>query len=218
MAQSKQKKENTSETRLKNGLLLYQQNQFHAALIQFEFSANAGNLLACIALGLIYKAGIKNIIPCNSELSESYLEKIKEHKGKILKKTSREAYYLLGVCHAEGFFLKKDTNKAFRYFYRSADKNFAPAQYRLARCYMGGLDMSPDFQKAVELLQKATAQGHIEADILLGVCYEKGLGIEKDTKMAVTIYEKRQDHNSAKRNLGICYEQGLGLSKNLTKA
>ena len=136
-----------------------------------------------------------------------------------------EAQYYLGLCCAKGFGVKKDMDKAFKWYSQAAEQGNAKAMLDLAvYCYAEGKGVKKDEGKAFELIQKAADKGEPDAMWVLGEQYIAGIkdlsdpGVKKAEKLwkkAFDIYRKRAEKGDtyAMIRLGRCYLRGRGVKK-----
>ena len=96
------------------------------------------------------------------------------------------AQYWLGSCYERGCWgVKKDMNKAVKWFTKAAEQGYVNAQHTLGFCYLNGTGVELDNCKAVKWFTKAAEQGYVRAQAGLGCCYRLGRGVERDNSKAV---------------------------------
>ena len=105
--------------------------------------------------------------------------------------------YFEGLSFIKGTFkLKKDYDKAFSLYLKSAEQNNATGQRLLGEMYENGLGVKKNLTEAAMWYRKAAEQEEDEAQYLLGLCYEKGKGVRKDKEQAYYWYKKAfKNHN-----------------------
>lgn len=106
----------------------------------------------------------------------------------ITKKMATDGIYhaqrQIGLFYERGQYVAQDLNKAFRWYEKAAEKDYAPALNRLARMHLKGKGTAKDTEKAYKLLYKAARQGHASSQYLLGTMFENGKGVKKDEQKA----------------------------------
>ena len=65
----------------------------------------------------------------------------------------------LGVCYANGFYVKKDMEKAAYWFQKAARQGLDVAQFNLANCYYHGYGVKKDRKQAFYWYERADRQG-----------------------------------------------------------
>jgi TPR repeat protein len=109
-----------------------------------------------------------------------------------------EAAFLLGMCCIEGVGVHEDTEKAFEYFKKASDSNYAPAQHILAAS-------TEDTNEKMKLLEKSASQGYAPAQNVLGIALKntnKNLAREWLEKASA------QEYALAQYNLAFLLEVG----------
>ena len=130
------------------------------------------------------------------------------------------AKFNLGVCYKTGKGVKKDGEKAFKWFQEAASQGDAESQVHLGNCYREGVGVRKDNNEAVKWFHKAAIQGNSVGQTNLGICYVKGEGVKKDNKEAITWFRRAaaQGDSGGQFNVGECYQSGVGVGKNLKEA
>ncbi len=130
---------------------------------------------------------------------------------------SPEAENYLGMLYLNGIGVAQNDQKAFTFFEKAAQKEYAKAQYNLGRMYKSGISCTLDFAKAIAWFTKATENGSQRAAYTLGYMYYKGLGVPQDYQKALYWFRNSDDH-MAKHFLGLSYYQGYGVTADTDKA
>lgn len=118
--------------------------------------------------------------------------------------------------------------KAFAYYMKAAEMDYATAYYNVAAAYYNGEGVERDFDKAFEWFKKAADSGDSYAKLKLAECYKRGAGCKKDYAAAMALYQQIADSKSKKKGvgdkdiaeyeLGNMYLKGLGVEVDLQKA
>ena len=86
----------------------------------------------------------------------------------------------IGYLYSNGVIVKKDENKAFEWFQRSASKGNLKGITNLGACYMIGLGVDIDQEKAFNIFHSAAKKKYSQAAYYLGICYYNGIGTKRD--------------------------------------
>lgn len=131
-----------------------------------------------------------------------------------------EAQFEVANRYAKGHGVKRDYEKAWRWYHHAAAQSFAPAQYMLAALYERGLGTKRDLEQAKVWYERASDLGNVKAMHNLAVMHTGRDGKSADYFKAGKWFAKAAAHGLADSqfNLGILYENGLGVSKSLTEA
>ena len=100
------------------------------------------------------------------------------------------AQYDLGTKYYYGSGVRQDYEEAFRWFMKSADKEYAIAQYSVGFCYFKGNGVHRDPVKAVEYIRMSADQGYPKAVFDYGCMVLEGVGVKKNKREAVGLLEK----------------------------
>lgn len=153
----------------------------------------------------------------NNEMAQTFLgvyyemfcEDYKEAMKWFLKAGEQgngEAFYTVGDFYAEGKGVKKDINRAFYYYERSAECGYSNGMNMMALAFLyGGIEeyvVERDVYKAVDYFKVSAELGNVAGQRWLGICYLEGIGIE-------------QNRNEAIKWLNKATEQGDEESKNI---
>jgi len=76
---------------------------------------------------------------------------------------SAETLLTLGRSYQLGEGVKRNSRRAFDYFWRAANMGLAEAQYQVAVMYLEGGAVSENEDEAIKWLERAAAQGHKNA-------------------------------------------------------
>ncbi|GAB1857036.1 hypothetical protein MHTCC0001_18720 [Flavobacteriaceae bacterium MHTCC 0001] len=128
-----------------------------------------------------------------------------------------QAENYLGLAYLQGIGTEKDEDKAFKYIFSAAQKDYATAQYNLGRLYKHGLGCELNFTNAITWWETAISNGSQRAAFTLGYMYYKGFGVAQDYKRAVYWFE-RSDYPMARHFLAICNYFGYGVPVNESRA
>lgn len=99
--------------------------------------------------------------------------------------------YFMGSCYHFGRKgIKKDMEKAVKWYKKAADRDYAPAQCALAYCYDTGKGVERDLEAAFTRYSVAAKLGLSRAQRCLAICYEYGRGTSKDLEKAQKWYAR----------------------------
>ncbi len=132
-----------------------------------------------------------------------------EFKG--LKSRAEEgdpiAQYHLASAYNLGEKIKKNQEKAVKWYIKSAEQGLACSQIALAVCYESGTGVKKNQEKAVKWLKKAAKQDHSFAQLLLAKYYKNGVVVKKDLNEAERLYKKSASQNKpSNKKYNITYE------------
>ena len=91
---------------------------------------------------------------------------------------------MLGVMYQIGMGVRRDPEKAARWYLKAADQGYADAQVALGAMYQKGKGVSQDNVAAAEWYRRAAEQGVAEAQWLLAQMYVQGEGVPQDNVRA----------------------------------
>ena len=133
-----------------------------------------------------------------------------------LTSNSAGADYKKGVRYENGTKVKKNLNKAIKWYKKAANKSHAKAQYRLGILYY----QQKNYKKAKHWLKKRAKAGEPDAQYHYANILRFGLGIKQQTSSARNWYLKaaKQGHKHAQYELALMYKKGIGAKKNLNRA
>ncbi len=104
------------------------------------------------------------------------------------------AQNLLGLMYEEAIEVKKDLDKAFKWYQIAARQGLAKAQFNLALCYFNAKGCEKDEVKAKKYFMEAAAQSHSRSLYFLGYIYENAIGVEKNMQKAFGYYKQAATH------------------------
>ncbi len=146
-------------------------------------------------------------------------EKEQKWFQEVQKMADKGDYFFLVVSAAlyfEGIGVKRDTNKAFELWHKSAEQGFGPASFALGKLYEESDIVPRDLNMAVELYRKGGEWGVSEAWYNLGwMMYDGRLGY-RNIDLSIEYWEKAMSmgHAKAQLNLGLLYAKGKEVKKN----
>ena len=156
------------------------------SVLQKKNSSSSGTLKA-----RLYK--LKEICD-QKKKQETYYEKGKKYyeqkdydralrafKNAVEKEESSHASYLLAECYFNGYGTQINTQKAFRWYSKAAEKVHTDALFKLAECYYQGVGTSKDYSKAI-ILYKKIKDNSADALYRLAQCYYYGYGVKSNYK------------------------------------
>ena len=151
------------------------------AIEYFEKAAKVGSNDAAVNLAIIY-LGSKNNPKTQNDLKKVFM---------LLEQAQEEnnvAKYLIGYAYSQGFYYKKDINKAFKLIKAAANAGYDEAQFIISNFYTNGIGTPKNYARAVENLQAASKQGHTLAIMKLADILNDGLIYTKDISQAHVLY------------------------------
>jgi serine/threonine protein kinase len=151
------------------GYALYHQGQYQQALPHLQQAADAGNIRACLDLGVMYELGL-GVEQDASEVAIWY-DSVQQQEAELLKQgNSGDAAgrFYVGRYYEFAAGAKKDPLKAKGWYQRAATQGHAEAQCSLGDCYANGIGASKDLTQAKQWYEKAAAQGNMRAKAQLG--------------------------------------------------
>jgi uncharacterized protein len=117
----------------------------------------------------------------NPTLSEKDIETIKS----LGEQGNAKAQHNLGAMYLNGQGVKKDVEKALRWFTKAAEQGLVVAQHNLGTLFLQGADpLPPDHIEAAHWFTKAAMQGDPRSQYSLGALYFEGVGVEKNLEKA----------------------------------
>ncbi|RIB06375.1 hypothetical protein C2G38_2046846 [Gigaspora rosea] len=156
---------------------------------------------------------------------DQFLTKKKQNPIDIIKWCSDDqinpiSKIILACCYRFGKWVKKDEFKAFIYYQKSADMEYAEGIFYVGVCYDEGIGVKKDKHKAFEYYKKSADMGNAMGMYNVGCCYDEGIGVEKDEYKAFEYYKKSADLGDVFgiNNVGYCYQNGIGIEKDENKA
>jgi TPR repeat protein len=128
--------------------------------------------------------------------------------------------FQLGLRHANGTGVAKDSVEAVKWYRKAAEQDYAPAQCNLGVMYANGNGVVKDSNVAVEWYRRAAEHGNADAQVNLAFAFTNGDGVVKDSVEAVKWLRKaaEQGHPNAQINLGLKYDKGEGVTKDCAEA
>jgi len=107
------------------------------------------------------------------------------------------------------YYQKAEYKKAFDYFKKATDLNYAQAYIRLYQMYLKGVGVRKSKKKAFKYLKMSAEQHNIESYHLLAQMYEEGIGTRRQDDKALHYYEL----SASKNNVEGMYLLALYLLK-----
>ncbi|MDH3325399.1 MAG: SEL1-like repeat protein [Gammaproteobacteria bacterium] len=133
-----------------------------------------------------------------------------------LKTSSAASDYQQARRYETGTRVKRDINKAIKWYKKAANKSHAKAQYQLGILYYE----QKSYKKAKYWLEKRAIAGEPDAQYHYANILRFGLGTKQKTSEARKWYQKaaKQDHKQAQYELALMFQKGIGAKKNQTTA
>lgn len=117
------------------------------------------------------------------------------------------AQWELAAAYQIGKKIKKDLQKALKWYLKSAEQGFAIAQRSLGLMYFEGIGTEQDYNKAAEWFRKAGEQGDVDAQYYLGILLMTkgfiGRNFSKSYEWLLAAYQN--GHNDAPDALLVLY-------------
>lgn len=95
-------------------------------------------------------------------------------------KGDEQAYYNLGVAHAEGKAGPRDMGKAIAAYRKGAEGGSVLAAFNLAQAFRKGDGVGQDYAEAAKWYEFGAKRGDFRASNELGLLYVEGKGVKKD--------------------------------------
>lgn len=132
----------------------------------------------------------------------------------------RELQYQIGLLYQFGEDVKRDYDKAFKYFKMAAENGNPDAQCELGRIYCTGEGVEQDYKEGFKWFKLASNQNNELAHGNIAFMYEKGYGVNQDYKQAFRYYMMAAEHGNilAQKTISNMYAKGLGIEKNVEEA
>ena len=156
----------------------------------------------------------------NSKYSESEALKYLEKKA---KEGNPYAQFSYGSYYADFEFWPYDSQKAFYWFSKAAEKNHPAALNNLALMYIFGNGVKKDVKKGRELMLKAAELGVEYSQYSVAKVYARLddiIALNANYKEAFKWIEilVKKGSLSAKYDMGVCYFYGRGVPEDKSKA
>ncbi len=209
--------------------------------------SKAGNVLAIHDLGKLYsteKLGAKDekkSFAYYQEALQGFMETEPDsdfmfpyepkYEGQIMKPVDMSSYvrYRIGKFHCYGLGTEQKYEKAFEWFWKSAQEGNKFAQYSLANLYYYGNGVEKDLSQAFLWYQKSSAQGLPYASYAVAQMYDKGEYVCQSEETAQRYYKaalsgflelesKDQADDNLYYKLGTMFKKGLGTDADMDKA
>ncbi|MEY8591154.1 tetratricopeptide repeat protein [Butyricimonas hominis] len=145
-----------------------------------------------------------------------------------------QSSYNIAVCHATGYGVKQDLDKAFENYMIAAEAGHPGAQFQVGNFYFEGRgNIAQDYAKAVAWLNKAyqnmEAEDCWQPAAELAICYQDGLGTFQDDDTAFQFLSELEENEMLDdvwepldamvlNALGVAYGFGRGTEQNIPLA
>ena len=132
------------------------------------------------------------------------------------RKGGAEAQFDLGLSYDRGDGVKRNSTKAFEWYWKAAKQGLAKAQFNLAVLYFTGDGVEKNFEQVVQWFRRSAEQGVVDSQNYLGAFYEMGIGVNPDLESAIQWYRRaaEQGFPMSQYMLGTKYGLGHGLPSN----
>ncbi|MBI2707960.1 MAG: SEL1-like repeat protein [Proteobacteria bacterium] len=144
---------------------------------------------------------------------------------KTLAKEYGQANFMfnLAMTYMTGKGIEKDSEKAFEWNTKAADKGMERAIIELIKDFWLTNGPRKDFNKAFEWLHKIVTEGEAKnpiAIMLLARCYHYGQGVETNREQGFKYFQEAASlgEENALVHVALAYQHGNGVEKNLEKA
>jgi hypothetical protein len=141
-----------------------------------------------------------------------------ENTSSLAEEGHPSAQFYLGFMYYEGKVIKKDYEKALKWFLKSAEQNNKSSQLYLGRMYLNGEGVKLDEKEAFKWIKKSAEQGHDEAQLELGRLYLTGDHRDHDKALIWIRKSAEQGNDDAQFKLGLMHLIGLEIDKNEKEA
>ncbi|KAK8843573.1 hypothetical protein M9Y10_024630 [Tritrichomonas musculus] len=118
-------------------------------------------------------------------------------------------------------YVKRDINKAIKYYSLAADQNYPEAQIDLGFIYYDGKYVPRDINKAIQYYSLAANQNHAIAQCYLGLIYFEGKYVTRDISKAISYFSLAANQNNqpeAQTILGAIYLECKDVPRNIDKS
>lgn len=131
-----------------------------------------------------------------------------------------EAIYYYGLIHVYGVGVEKNSQEAFKYFIKAAEKGSQKAMIKLGNWYKHGIFVKANSKEAIEWYKKAAEEYNTEALLNIIEIHEKGIGIDKEPEKALEGAYLLREINIVEGNLKLAYyySKGIGVEISNSKA
>ncbi|RHZ48310.1 hypothetical protein Glove_553g2 [Diversispora epigaea] len=177
-------------------------------------------------IGFFYQHGIGTIV--DNQMAFQFYNLAANHISSSNSPYLRNLYNInkeigivsLAQVYLYGLGVDKDSKKAFRIFYKLANKGSLMAVNSVAYCYYNGFGVEKNEQKAFGLYLKSAEKGFLLAQFNVGWCYEYGTGVTKDEARGFQWVTKsvHAGNINAMCNVGYDYDNGIGVGINEKEA
>ena len=150
-------------------------------------------------------------------LAKKKLEFLSRNKEKNIDNIDLEKTHNLAL----EYYQKKDLQKAFELFTKSAENGNPEAQLALAKMYEKGEGCLKDSFENLYWYSRTAKNGNLEAQLFLGDFYINGIELSKNFALAFEFFYLASENENPKAqcSIGIMYELGLGgVQQNSQKA
>jgi len=177
-----------------------------------------------LAEKMFEETALRGEISAQYFLAGQYFQQEKYDKGlywlnKLVEDELPEAQCLLGLVYNTGLGVEEDSEKAVKYFEKSAMQGDGGGLLHLAACYKTGYGVECNTSKFLELLEKSVKAGNVTAMHVLGNLYEDGELVQKNERKAFELYEKaaKRGDSEGQVSLALCYQEGKGTDVSIEK-
>jgi TonB family protein len=179
------------------GEKLFNKKEYKRALPFLLKSAQRGNPISGLSLGLMYEYG--------EGVEKDYKKSVFWYKMSAKQKNAI-AENNLGTMYYSGKGLLKNYKKAFYWFSKAAVHGNKLAQYNLGCMYYDGESVLKNHKKAFHWIKKSAVQGNEFAQNFLSKMYRDGKGVlknpelsqywlKKSSKINIKIIEREKQHD-----------------------
>lgn len=127
----------------------------------------------------------------------------------------------LGLMYENGTGVKKDVDKAFEYFQKSAKLGFHESQLHVAYFFKNGCgSVVKNDDSAKYWYEQSASNGNMTAMCDMGRIHLMGIGTKVDKELAFKYFSRSASGGNINANawLGIMYEEGNYVPRDLAKA
>ena len=107
--------------------------------------------------------------------------------------------------------VNQDYNKAFDYYEKSANQNYAPALFNVGICLLRGHGVAKDTASAIKYWRRSVEQDYMYAENSMGNAYFEGKMLPQNLDSAAVMFRKAgmQGCLPTELSLAMCYYSGV---------
>ncbi|KAI8881712.1 HCP-like protein, partial [Backusella circina FSU 941] len=151
----------------------------------------------------MYKRGF-GVIKDYQKAMDWHLRAASNGNLEALKNDPKTIFHIASIYYN----YKKNSSKAFAWFYKAALQNYGQAQFQVGLMHQYGEGVTQDYEMAMQWYQKAAKFENLDAMNYIAYLYRYGLGVAANLHTSIEWYTKAAIHGYtlAHYNLGYIYE------------